>query len=62
MPSLGNGDICIIRYMKLMVVQSASCFMQRIVKKRTRLQFQHINYVCFDAYKAKYVHTTTHDF
>ena len=41
-----------------MVVHSASCFMQQIVKKR----FQHTNYVCFDAYKAKYVHTTTHDF
>ena len=45
-----------------MVVHSASCFMQQIIKKRTRLQFQHTNYVCFDAYKAKYVHTTTHDF
>ena len=41
-----------------MVVHSASHFMQRIGKKRTRLQFQHTNYVCFDAYKAKYVHTT----
>ena len=36
--------------------------MQRIGKKRTRLQFQHPNYVCFDAYKAKYVHTAIHDF
>ena len=32
------------------------------VKKRTRLQFQHPNYVCFDAYKAKYVHTAINDF
>ena len=29
-----------------MVVHSASCFMQRIGKKQTRLQFQHTNYVC----------------
>ena len=29
-----------------MVVHSASRFMQRIGKKRTRLQFQHTNYVC----------------
>ena len=56
-PSLGNGEICIIRYMKLMVVHYASPFMQRIGKKRTRLQFHHTNYVCFDAYKDKYVHT-----
>ena len=39
--SLGNGEICIIRYTKLMVAQSASCFMQQIGKKRTRLQFHH---------------------
>ena len=45
-----------------MVVQSASRFMQRIGKKRTRLQFQHTNYVCFDAYRAKHVHTSIHDF
>ena len=44
-----------------MVVHSASCFMQRNGKKRTQLQFQHTNYVCFDAYRAKYVHTTFHD-
>ena len=44
-----------------MVVHSASRFMQRIGKKRTLLQFQHPNYVCFDAYKAKYVHTAIHD-
>ena len=43
-----------------MLVHSASRFMQRISKKRTRLQFQHHNYVCFDAYKAKYVHTAIH--
>ena len=29
-----------------MVVHSASRFMQLIGKKRTRLQFQHTNYVC----------------
>ena len=29
-----------------MVVHSASGFVQRIGKKRTRLQFQHTNYVC----------------
>ena len=40
-----------------MVVHYASRFMQRIGKKRTRLQFHHTNYVFFDAYKAKYVHT-----
>ena len=52
-PSLGNGEICIrYVYMKLMVVHYASRFMQRISKKRTRLQFHHTNYVCFDAYKA----------
>ena len=56
-----------------MVVHSASPFMQRIGKKQTRLQFHHgkkqtrlqfhhSNYVCFDAYKAKYVHTTILDF
>ena len=45
-----------------MAVHSASRFMQRIVKKWTRLQFQYTNYVCFDAYKAKYVHTTTMTF
>ena len=45
-----------------MVVHSASRFMQRIGKKRTRLQFQYTNYVCFDAHRAKYVHTTIHDF
>ena len=44
---------------KLMLVHSSSRFMQRIGKKRTRLQFQHP--VCFDAYKAKYVHTAIHD-
>ena len=31
-PSLGNGEICIIRYKILMVVHYASCFMQRIGK------------------------------
>ena len=46
-------EICIIRYTKLMVVHYASRFMQRIGKKRTRLQFHHTNYVCFDAYKTK---------
>ena len=61
-PSLGNGEICIIRYTKLMVVHYASCFMQRIGKKHTRLQYHHTNYVCFDAYKAKYLHTTIHNF
>ena len=45
-----------------MVDHSASGFMQRIGKKRTQLQFQHIKYVCFNAYKAKYVHTTIYDF
>ena len=45
-----------------MVVHSASRFMQRVGKKQTRLQFHHSNYVCFDAYKAKYVHTTILDF
>ena len=45
-----------------MLAHSASRFMQRIGKKRTRLQFQHPNFVCFDAYKAKYVHTAIHDF
>ena len=52
---LGNGDICIIRYMKLMLDHYVSRFIryiQRIGKKQTRLQFQHPNYVCFDAYKA----------
>ena len=38
-----------------MVVHSASRFMQRIGKKPTQLQFQHTNYVCFDAYRAKHV-------
>ena len=32
-----------------MLVHSVSRFMQRIGKKRTRLQFQHPNFVCFDA-------------
>ena len=45
-----------------MLADSASRFMQRISKKRTPLQFQHPNFVCFDAYKAKYVHTAIHDF
>ena len=45
-----------------MLVHSALCFMERISKKPTRFQFQHPNYVCFDAYKAKCVHTTIHDF
>ena len=45
-----------------MVVHSASRFMQPIGKKQTRLQFQHTNYVYFDAYRAKHVHTTIHDF
>ena len=45
-----------------MLAHSASRFMQQIGKKRTRLQFQHPNFVCFDAYKAKYVHTAIHDF
>ena len=51
-----------ISYTKLMVVHFASRFMQQIGKKRTLLQFQHTNYVCFDAYKAKYVHTAIHDY
>ena len=38
-----------------MLVQSALCFLQRIGKKQTRLQFQHPNYVCFGAQNAKYV-------
>ena len=42
-PSLGNGEICIIRYTKLMVVHYALRFIQRIGKKRTRLQFHHTN-------------------
>ena len=29
-----------------MVVHPASRFLQRISKKRTRLKFQHTNYVC----------------
>ena len=45
-----------------MLAHSASRFMQRIGKKQTRLQFQHPNFVGFDAYKAKYVHTAIHDF
>ena len=45
-----------------MLAHSASRFMQRIGKKRTRLQFQHPNYVCFDAYKKIYVHTAIQDF
>ena len=45
-----------------MVAHSTSRFMQRIGKKRNRLQFQHPNYVCFDANKAKYVYTAIHDF
>ena len=45
-----------------MLVHSASRFVQQIGKKRTLSQFQHTNYVCFDAYKAKYVHTAIHDF
>ena len=44
-----------------MLAHSASRFMQRIGKKPTRLEFQHPNFVCFDAYKAKYVHTAIHD-
>ena len=48
--------------MKQMLAHSASRFMQRIGKKRTLLQFQHPNFVCFDAYKAKYVHTVIYDF
>ena len=43
------------------LVDSASRFMQRIGKKWTRLQFQHPNHVCFDAYKAKYVHRAIRD-
>ena len=39
-----------------MVVQSASRFMQRIGKKTDSVA------MCFDAYKAKYVHTTILDF
>ena len=45
-----------------MVVHSASRFMQRIGRKQTRLKLHHSNYVCFDAYKAKYVHRTILDF
>ena len=60
-PSLGDGDICINSYTKLMLIDSASRFMQRISKIPTWLPFQHPNYVCFDAYKAKYVHTAIHD-
>ena len=61
-PSLGYGDIYIIRYRKLMVVHSASRFMQQIGKKRIRLQFKHTNYVCLMLTGNKYVHTTIHDF
>ena len=58
-----KGDVGFIIHMKQMLPHSASCFMLRISKKRSWLQFKHLaNYVCFDAYKAKYVHTTTHDF
>ena len=60
--SSGKGDLCFIIHTKLMLAHSASRFMQRIGKKRTLLQFQHPNFVCFDAYKAKYVHTAIHDF
>ena len=60
--SSGKGDLGFIIHTKLMRAHSASRFMQRIGKKRTRLQFQHPNFVCFDAYKAKYVHTAIHDF
>ena len=45
-----------------MLVYSASRFMQRIGKKTRWLQFQHPSYMCFDAYKVKYVYTETHDF
>ena len=31
-----------------MLVHSALRFLQQIDKKRTQLQFQHPNYVCFD--------------
>ena len=57
-----RGDIGFNINTKLMLAHSASPFIQRISKKQTRLQFQHPNYVCFDAYKAKYVHTAIQDF
>ena len=60
--SSGKGDFGFIIHTKLMLAHSASRFMQQIGKKRTRLQCQHTNFVCFDAYKAKYVHTAIHDF
>ena len=44
-PSLGNGDTCIVRYTKPMLVHSASRSMQHIGKKLTQLQFQHPNCV-----------------
>ena len=52
-------EILVLLYI---IAHSASHFMRRIGKKRTWLQFQHPNFVCFDAYKAKYVHTAIHDF
>ena len=40
-----------------MLAHSASRFMQRIGKKTDWVANPDPNYVCFDAYKAKYVHT-----
>ena len=59
--SPGKEDLGFIINAKLMLAHSALPFMQLIGKKRTLLQFQHPNYVCFDAYKAKYVHKAIHD-
>ena len=51
--SSGKGDLGFVIDTKLMLAHSASRFMQRIGKKRTRLQFQHPNFVCLDALQGK---------
>ena len=51
--SSGKGDLGFIIHTKLYARSLCFTLMQRIGKKRTLLQFQHPNFVCFDALQGK---------
>ena len=60
-----SSELCYCYFQSLPVFVVSSGQFRYVVspgKKWTLLQYQRTNYVCFDAYKAKCMHTAIHDF